>query len=276
MERTTGIKLTGSSIRRKAQKAVNSRNYLILIIFVLIIIASMIFVGCSSKSKAELNKYYTQAVSAFEESCNMSEQDAKKAVEIIDNCNILSGEIKIRDFYDNCYTLQLLSGSYEMYLLTTENNELTNVRTFVGDNMLYSSGTYYTIDENTTAIANSDKTNSEKSTEVPTTEEPTTEKVTDLPTEENDYELIITDWTNTVEAGSEASVTIQGKPNTKYNIVVYYHSGASDAEGLEPKISDDNGNVTWTWKVGSRTEKDTYNIKINGDGKHAEIQFTVV
>ena len=128
----------------------------------------------------------------------------------------------------------------------------------------------------------------EKPTEAPTTEEPTTEKPTERPTEketepkttplveEEDYDLVVTNWTNTVEAGAEASVTIQGKPNTEYSISVFYHSGPSKAEGLEAKTSDGNGNVTWTWKVGTKTDKDTYDITVSGGGKHEKIQFTVV
>lgn len=119
----------------------------------------------------------------------------------------------------------------------------------------------------------------EKPTEITTTEKQTevpTEKPTEQPKEENDYELEIVDYTTSVEAGSEASVTIQGKPETEYSISVFYHSGPSNAEGLETKTSDSDGKVTWTWKVGNKTAKDTYDISISGDGKHETIEFTVI
>ena len=110
--------------------------------------------------------------------------------------------------------------------------------------------------------------------DTPETETKTEAKTT--PVEEEDYDLVVTNWTNTVEAGAEASVTIQGKPNTEYSISVFYHSGPSKAEGLKSKTSDGNGNVTWTWKVGTKTDKDTYDITVSGGGKHEKIQFTVV
>ena len=73
-----------------------------------------------------------------------------------------------------------------------------------------------------------------------------------------------------------ATVSIVGKPNTKYTITVYYKSGASTAEGLEPKTSDANGNVSWTWKIGGRTSPGTYRLVIAGDGESIERQFTVI
>ena len=73
-----------------------------------------------------------------------------------------------------------------------------------------------------------------------------------------------------------ATVSIVGKPNTKYTITVYYKSGASTAEGLEPKTSDANGNVSWTWKIGGRTSPGTYRLVIAGGGESIERQFTVI
>lgn len=68
-----------------------------------------------------------------------------------------------------------------------------------------------------------------------------------------------------VEAGQGARLTIQVTPNTEYQISVYYSSGASKAKGLEPKKSDANGNISWTWKVGSRTKAGEYKIVVTGD-----------
>ena len=83
-------------------------------------------------------------------------------------------------------------------------------------------------------------------------------------------------YPETVARNEIATVEFQGKPNTEYVITVYYKSGASTADGLEPKISDDNGYVSWTWKVGGRTSPGTFKIVISGGGESKTVYFTVV
>lgn len=65
-----------------------------------------------------------------------------------------------------------------------------------------------------------------------------------------------------VNPGDITEITVKGEPYKKYSIKVYYSSGQSDAEGLTPKIADDLGYVSWTWKVGTRTTPGTYSIYI--------------
>ena len=59
--------------------------------------------------------------------------------------------------------------------------------------------------------------------------------------------------TSTVYPGDMVTVEIKGKPNTNYDINVYYSSGVSSADGLGNKTSDGNGIVSWSWKVGTST-----------------------
>ncbi|MDF2548799.1 MAG: hypothetical protein K0R93_3697 [Anaerosolibacter sp.] len=72
---------------------------------------------------------------------------------------------------------------------------------------------------------------------------------------------------NTIKAkaGENVTATIGGSPGVEYDIEVYYSSGPSKAAGLEPKKADSNGNVSWTWKVGSKTNPGQYKIVIKGD-----------
>lgn len=72
-----------------------------------------------------------------------------------------------------------------------------------------------------------------------------------------------------------ATVSINGQPNTEYNIKVYYSSGASTADGLESKTSDSNGDVSWTWKIGCKTNPGTYRLVIKGGNETIEKNFTV-
>lgn len=90
-------------------------------------------------------------------------------------------------------------------------------------------------------------------------------------------EITLVSMTNPLRRNEDATITIQGAPNTEYQIAVYYSSGKSTAEGLENKYSDSNGIVSWTWHVGGKTNLgDNKRIKITGGGKTYETTFSVV
>lgn len=81
--------------------------------------------------------------------------------------------------------------------------------------------------------------------------------------------------TKTVSPGETASISLQLLPNTSYSISVYYSSGKSKASGLEDTVSDGAGNISWSWKVGTRTKAGTYKIVINGKNDSYEYMFTI-
>ena len=112
----------------------------------------------------------------------------------------------------------------------------------------------------------------EKSTEKPTSTP--TEKPTSTPTEAP-TPIVFTNYTDHVEAGSTASVTIQGAPNTEYNIDVFYSTKEAEADGLENKTSDADGYVTWEWKVGTNTAKGEHSISVRGGGSQEQVTFVV-
>lgn len=136
-----------------------------------------------------------------------------------------------------------------------------------------------------------DETTAEVTTEEPTTEEPTTEELTtEKPTKkpvkkvvekhedkssQAETTLEFTNVTSSVSAGSFASVSIHGAPNTTYSITVVYNSGISTASGLEDVTSDSNGNASWSWKVGTRTKSGTYPITVSGGGQSESTSFSV-
>lgn len=80
----------------------------------------------------------------------------------------------------------------------------------------------------------------------------------------------------TVQNGENATLSIVGKPNTKYTISVFYSTRVSEAKGLEAKTSDGSGNVSWTWKVGANTNPGTHRIVISGGGEELERSITTV
>lgn len=83
--------------------------------------------------------------------------------------------------------------------------------------------------------------------------------------------------TNPLRRNEDAQITIKGAPNTEYRIDVYYSSGRSTADGLENKVSDSEGYVTWTWHVGGRTKLgDNKRVEIKGGGQTLKTTFSVV
>jgi len=71
----------------------------------------------------------------------------------------------------------------------------------------------------------------------------------------------------TVYPGDKATVSVKTKPNVQGTIEVDYSSGPSHASGLEPKTSDNKGNIRWIWEVGTRTKPGTYNVMISVNGE---------
>ena len=62
--------------------------------------------------------------------------------------------------------------------------------------------------------------------------------------------------------GSEAFVRVQTVPAAACSIEVRYRSGLSKARGLEPKVADGRGAVSWQWQVGSGTTRGRWPIVV--------------
>lgn len=83
-------------------------------------------------------------------------------------------------------------------------------------------------------------------------------------------------WPETIGRNQEATVIIKGQPGVTYDIDVYYKSGVSSAKGLEDQVADEQGYVTWTWKVGPSTAAGTYKILVKCGDHQQIVYFTVV
>lgn len=68
--------------------------------------------------------------------------------------------------------------------------------------------------------------------------------------------------TKSVKRGSMASIKIRGTANVQYNCMVRYKSGFSTAAGLGTKTADEEGFVSWTWRVGGNTTRGSWPIII--------------
>ncbi|MBE3142117.1 MAG: MBL fold metallo-hydrolase, partial [Thermoplasmata archaeon] len=87
--------------------------------------------------------------------------------------------------------------------------------------------------------------------------------------------LVIVSVTSPVSPGANATLTAKASPNASCSITVYTKSGVSTAQGLDPKNADANGNVSWTWKVGTRTTPGTYNINVSCNNVTQTTTYTV-
>jgi len=102
-----------------------------------------------------------------------------------------------------------------------------------------------------------------------------------LPTTEQTSELFINvvSLTSPITPGGTSRLTINTIPGAVCTITVYYKSGASQAAGLGSQTSGENGDVTWSWKVGSRTTPGIWRIvvttELNGQTISTEIPFEV-
>lgn len=114
-----------------------------------------------------------------------------------------------------------------------------------------------TSDGNTISISDGNSTSIEK--------EPAIENVVSNSTSNFSLES----FTEVVVPNEKAYIEIKGIPNTTYSIDVYYKSGKSSAKGLEDKVSDENGLVSFEWTVGSQVTSGTYNVIIS-DGTNEE------
>lgn len=96
-------------------------------------------------------------------------------------------------------------------------------------------------------------------------------------TKKAEYEgLKVIKLTEVVNNNDYATLTIQGKPNTEYKCTVQYTTKWSTAKGLGKKMSDENGKVTWTWKVGAKTKPGEHKIKITGGDEELITKFETV
>ena len=96
----------------------------------------------------------------------------------------------------------------------------------------------------------------------------------DAPTEPAGNALQLVKMDKTVARGEKTTLSIQGLPGETYGIKVYYSASVSKASGLEDKAADKDGNVSWTWRVGSQTKPGEHKIVISGGGETLTVYCT--
>ena len=86
-------------------------------------------------------------------------------------------------------------------------------------------------------------------------------KVENINDDKNDSKIEVIN-TYTVK-GDTGLIKIKGEANKEYSIKLYYSSGVSKAKGLENKISDNDGYVTWNFNIPKNTKPGKYKFIIN-------------
>jgi hypothetical protein len=75
-------------------------------------------------------------------------------------------------------------------------------------------------------------------------------------------EVKLVSLTSPVSPGNPATITVSTTPGANCLITVFYMSGPSKAQGLFPQSADTQGQVSWTWLVGSNTTPGNWPIHI--------------
>ncbi|NLE13069.1 MAG: hypothetical protein GX628_05245 [Clostridiales bacterium] len=79
------------------------------------------------------------------------------------------------------------------------------------------------------------------------------------------YMLKLISVTSPCINGSKATAKICGIPNATYYIKISYRPTGIHTTKLEPKTSDANGIITWTWDIPKDTIEGNHNIIVAGD-----------
>jgi len=77
-----------------------------------------------------------------------------------------------------------------------------------------------------------------------------------------------------VDPGSYATATIQTAAGASCSIDVEYKSGSSTAAGLDPKVADGAGAVSWRWRVGAKTTPGNWPVTVTCNKGGATAQGT--
>ncbi|MCB2309680.1 hypothetical protein LGL55_00940 [Clostridium tagluense] len=88
--------------------------------------------------------------------------------------------------------------------------------------------------------------------------------------------LKIINAVSAVNHGGTGVITIQGRPNTQYNIKTSYKVGNKTVRVIQWRTTDKTGIATFNWIVGNDTAPGTYSATISGGGDILNINHTVL
>jgi hypothetical protein len=94
-----------------------------------------------------------------------------------------------------------------------------------------------------------------------------------------DLSVMVTDLTNPVQAGQNASITIETGPGAICSSIIKFHTGRGGMTSLGIRAADKNGQIGWNWRVGADATPGRYIIDIlcvlDGESTGGVTSFTV-
>lgn len=114
-----------------------------------------------------------------------------------------------------------------------------------------------------TATHSSNPTPSPTPSPIPTPTPTPTPKPSPSPAPPAETPITFVNGPLTASPGQTVTLYVKTSPGANCTITVNYASGPSTAGGLTPKNADGAGNVSWTWKVGTRTAPGSYAIDVS-------------
>lgn len=81
--------------------------------------------------------------------------------------------------------------------------------------------------------------------------------------------------TSPTTPGANATITVRTLPGVRCSITVWYKSGPSRAQGLNPMTAGGDGVCSWTWKVGTNTTPGTWRIEVTTGNTAKNYDFVV-
>ena len=108
---------------------------------------------------------------------------------------------------------------------------------------------------------------------------PTTATKTEPPAETSagTGSIVFADLKESYSRGENVTLTIIGLPGTVYTLRIRYKSGWSEAKGLGEAESDARGVASWSFRIGSRVDGQTFSpyFEVSGDGETVIKHFGV-
>lgn len=227
----------------------------LICITLLISIALTIFVACDNDKDPTPSELYT-SITMLTENTELNSVEALSALEILCECG--------------------LDSAIEYIYTETDSSGASFYKIWHGLNLLK----VYIEDGKVTKVYKHSTQLYPRTIENDPEDPPKTDNGDDDPptTDQNEpqpLDIQLVSLTSPIKAGSTAKIEIKGSPNTEYIIKVIYSSGASSAKGLEPKTSDANGFVSWSWKVSALVKAGEYSIEISDGDASYKTTFTV-
>ncbi len=250
--------------------------FCLLVVFLFGCTSDTDYTGLQSSAYRDKYDYYDANVQVMMESMQMNAQQADSAFGVLveagvdaEISNIIQMNNGLGQTYYRIWWGEDYSTSVEVYV---EGGAVVKISS--GEDILYhAEGSEDTNTPSTDGETQQINGESED-TEMTSTESTDASLETDAPAKSSGS-IQVQSLTSPVERGRTAYMEILGTPGEEYSITVYYASSVSKAADLVPKTADENGLVTWKWKVGSRTTAGTYKITVTGGGDTLETVFVV-